>query len=377
MAGTLGLLSDFFVFDPVEDGPYPAYLQPADLTIPGTAVTTNALGWRGPEIDVVKPADTIRIAFVGSSTTVSAAPISHPEFIGHWLNVWAKARHLPVRFEIVNAGETGIDSHSIAAIVRQRIVELNPDLVIYYEGANQFAPGRTMKIPADMPTRPTTTFRPRTLLWNYSAVVRRGVTMALKILGGEGEPPKPPYPTVWPPDRNEFNPDVTQSPLPMDLELVVSNLDSMRTALAARGSELAMSSFIWMVYPGMRIDIADHWVLYEYLNNIYWPATYAHLRRMADYQNLVFKNYAKLHGLPFFDVARNFPPDLDLFGDAIHMFQDGLRLQAWVYLQQLIPVIQERLESKRWPRTPAGTPHYVASRADRLLGRAAILASCR
>ena len=121
----------------------------------------------------------------------------------------------------------------------------------------------------------------------------------------------------------------------------------------------------------MVLDINRHLTLYRYLNDTYWPASYAHMRRMADFQNRLFENYAKHHDLVFMDVAKDFPRDPDLFGDAVHMSQDGLRLQAWMYLQQLIPIIETRIKTRRWPRTPkmgsaagrgnpaAYTPHLV------------------
>jgi hypothetical protein len=66
-------------------------------------------GWRGPEIPLDKPAGTIRIAFVGASTTVGLfdLPFSYPEYVVHWLNLWAErnARRLPSpEVEIAVAG---------------------------------------------------------------------------------------------------------------------------------------------------------------------------------------------------------------------------------------------------------------------------------
>lgn len=215
------------------------------------------------------------------------------------------------------------------------------------------------------------------MLEKYSALVRRLIAVTVLVRGSDSEPAKPQYPTVWPADRDEFNPDVTQTPLPMDLQDVVANLESMRVSLEANGSELAMSSFIWMVYPGMRLDLVRHRVLYEYLNRTYWPATYAHMRRMADYQNRVFESYAKHNGLIFLDVARAFPRDPDLFNDAIHMTQSGLRLQAWIYLQELIPVIQARIASGKWPTHASNLPlENIVSQPARLLSRQEILAGC-
>lgn len=377
--GSLGILADFFVFDPVEPGPYPIYRQLAHYGPPGTFYS-NAFGWRGPELALTKPPQTIRLAFVGASTTVSAFgySFSHPEMIAHWLNLWGAQQRPPVRFEVINAGRMGIDSNSIAAIVRQEVLPLAPEMVVYYEGANQFAPGKAMKMPPALPPSPRSTFPTRWRLEDYSVLVRRVLAATLIIRAGDGaETPKPDYPTVWPDDVNEQAPDVSQVPLPMDLDAVLVNFDAMRTALAASDSELAVSSFTWMVYPGMVLDLRRHLNLYRYLNDSHWPATYAHLRRMADFQNRVFEGYAKLRGVEYLDVDESFPRDPDLFSDAIHMTEEGLRLQAWRYLQELIPVVRARIDSGRWPLASRPPGPNLPQQTPRLMSREQLMAQCK
>ena len=322
--GSLGILDEFFVYEPTEPGPFPIFRH-FPRTSPPSWFVVNSFGWRGPDLALQKPPRTIRLAFVGASTTVGVygLPFSYPEFIGNWLNVWASAKGLPYTFEVINAARTGINSASIDAIVRQELLAVDPDLVVFYEGANDFSPGKTLKLPATFAARPAVTFRQRTEAENYSAVVRRVLMAFDMIMGGQGsEPEKPPYPEVWPAEVSESAPDVTHRPLPMDLQDVVANLDSMRASLTSIGSELALSSFIWMVYPGMQLDLRRNLTLYRYLNDTYWPATYAHMRRMVDFQNRVFSRYAERHQLAFFDVAAEFPRELDFFGDAIHMNQE-------------------------------------------------------
>ena len=369
--GSLGILSDFYVFDPVAPGQYPIYRHLPHVSPPAWFVT-HGCGGRGRVLTREQPSNACRIAFVGASTTVDgfALTLSHPEFVGFWLHRWAASRRLPYTFEVINAGRTGIDSSSIAALVRQEILAVDPDLVLYYEGANQFAPGKAMRLPATLAAKPTMTFRKRTRAEDYSALVLRLLNLVSLVRGGDGaEPRKPSYPTIWPKDVDERNPDVTKVPLPMDMDRVLANFDVMRMSLQSAGSELALSSFIWMVYPGMVLALDRHLTLYRFLNDTYWPATYAHLRRMADFQNRLFENYARRHDLAFTDVASVFPRDPDLFGDAIHMTEDGLRLQAWIYLQQLVPIIRARLQSHRWPRPAAAagslprvdyTPHLIS-----------------
>lgn len=378
-AGSLGILNDFLVFDPVDESGFPIFRHLPNAS-PPSWFTSNAFGWRGPPLALAKPADTIQIAFVGASTTIAVHGYasSHPEHIGHWLNLWARAQGIPQRFEVINAGRTGIDSASIETIVRQEVEPVDPDLVVYYEGANQFAPGKLMRMPSQLAVKPAVTFRQRSPLEDYLASARRVLT-ALDIMnGGNGyEPPKPSYPIVWPRGIDREHPDVTQKPLPMDLDAVVGNLDRMRASLAGIGAELGVSSFLWMVYPGMQLDMSRDLGLYRFLNDTYWPATYAHMRQTADFQNRVFASYAERYGLPFFDIAGAFPRDPALFGDPIHLKQPGLRLQGWIYLQQLVPLIRQRLQSGRWPHRRTTAPlRNPADYAPHLLSRRDILSSC-
>lgn len=377
--GPVARLADFYTFTPPGPEPYPTYRHLPHVTPPGV-FTSNAFGWRGPELTPQKPRNTIRLAFVGASTTSGdySFAFSHPELVGHWLTRWAEARRLPYRFEIINAGRTGIDSSSIAAIVRQEVLPLEPDLVVFYEGSNDFEPMKELSVP-HIPPKPAATFRRQTWAEDYSAIVRRALAALWLLQGGEGrEPRKSVYEVLWPAGVDERDPDVTHRPLPMDLERVIANLDAMRAALAEAGSELAVSSFIWMVYDGMRVDLSRHLPLYRYLNDTYWPVTYAHMRRMADFQNRVFENYAKRYDLVFFDVATDTPRDPDLFSDAIHMTPDGLRLQAWIYLQRLVPVIESRLSSHRWPRPARASSSTDWATSDPpVMTRAEILASCK
>ena len=144
-----GSQESFLYFNPIETSLYPSYRHLRQLSAPGW-FTTNAFGWRGPDLPLDKPVNTIRVAFVGASTTVGAYafPSSYPEFIGHWLNLWSEARGWPLRFEIINAARTGIDSHSIAAIVRDELVPIEPDLVVYYEGIQPVLAARVDRLSA-------------------------------------------------------------------------------------------------------------------------------------------------------------------------------------------------------------------------------------
>ena len=126
------------VFSPPDNTPYPRYRYPPNSLTP-SGLRTNQYGFRGPNLLSKKDSRTIRIAFLGASTTVAQHqfPYSYPEHFGHWLNLWLEANNYPFRAEVVNAGREGVGSSDIAAIFRDEVLPLHPDYVIYYEGANQ------------------------------------------------------------------------------------------------------------------------------------------------------------------------------------------------------------------------------------------------
>ncbi len=358
-----------FVYDPPDGNPHPRYRFMPNATLPNGLVT-NAYGFRGPPVPFVRTPRTVRIAFVGASTTVSAhhIPSSYPEYIGHWLELWAASKRLDLRFEVLNAGRESIGSPDIAAIVRQEVAPLRPDLVVYYEGANQFdlrtvAPGVPRADACADPATPppqsagtrwlaeaakhfTLARRLRTLLASTSAPA--GATTD----GGEWS--KPAYDLVWPAGLDERDPDIGRPDLPINLSTILGDLDRIRAATEAAGGELALASFVWLVKDGMMLNPIRHRPILEYLNQSYAPFRYRDLERMAAFENRVFAKYAAAHRLAFLDVARLMPRDPDLFVDAIHNTQTGVRLRGWVVFQELLPLVEKKLASGAWPKADPG-----------------------
>jgi hypothetical protein len=114
-----GLLRNFpetlLAFTPQSVSVHPGYRFPADQTLE-SGLVTNQFGLRGHPLSLAKPARTIRIAFLGASTTVGfhPFPFSYPEYVEHWLNRFAEANRYDVRFEALNGGREGVNSNDIA-----------------------------------------------------------------------------------------------------------------------------------------------------------------------------------------------------------------------------------------------------------------------
>jgi len=137
--------------------------------------------------------------------------------------------------------------------------------------------------------------------------------------------------------------------LALDLPAIVKDLDAIRADLHSIGGRLAVCSFEWFTPGGAPLSPTRHEFIYEQLNTVLWPLRYADIRRLSDFQNRVFRNYAVSRKIPFLDVAGEIPQDPDLFVDAIHMTEVGERVKAWIVFRQLVPVIRRLIDSGQLP----------------------------
>ncbi len=354
-----------FVLQPPDTGRFPTYRYLQNATTP-LGLVTNQIGWRGPPIELPRGKRTIRIVFVGASTTAGLhnLPYSYPEYIGPWLDRWAAARHFDVHFETLNAGRESIDSRDIAAIVHREVLPLRPELVVYYEGANQFdLSSIAPDVPKGSAARPTSS-EEKAPPWlraaaNYLELARRVEALAgyaeSDLDGGEWA--KPAYRLRWPEGLSETDPDLDFPHLPVRLTAIEADLEHMRKDLGASGAEFAVSSFFRLASDGMKLNPLRHRFILEDLNAGLYPFRYRDIERLTNFENRVFAKYAAVHGLPFIDVARTMPRDPDLMIDSIHANTGGTRLQAWVVLQQLVPLIEKHLADGSWPAPqPAEAP---------------------
>ena len=365
-----GAPGHLFVYDPGNGEARPPYRFLPNATTP-IRLVTNQYGFRGPPVPYERQPRTVRIAFIGASTTVGSHfhAYSYPEFVGNWLNMWAAATKRDITFEVLNAGRESITSRDNVAIVRDEVLPLQPDLLVYYEGANQFDL-RTMAtgLPA-APRRNSESCPARSApdqseggaggasawlscLSRDSALVRRVMALfaAPTLTQAQGEPIKPDYKLTWPKGLDEKDPDITRADLPVNLSTILHDLDSIRAASTSAGAELTLASFVWLVKDGMMLDPIRHRAILDYLNQGYAPFRYRDLERMAAFENRVFAKYARANTLDFIDVARLMPFDPDLYLDAIHNTYAGERLRAWVFFQALVPIVERHLESGAWPR---------------------------
>jgi hypothetical protein len=344
------------VFDPPSGDTHPIYRFPPN-TSTASGLVTNQFGLRGPPLTLAKPSKTVRIAFLGASTTINSHyyPFSYPERVTYWLSRFAAANRFDVHFEVLNAGREGINSEDIPAIVRYELLPLDPDIAVYYEGSNQF-PSANLLVEPPIPPRHDIDPRDPVVQHKVPLLIRTHLAIGnlldrtLNGFAAIGEPRKPRYRLKWPAGVNERDPDVDSPSLPLQLPVIVKNLDSIRSSLASIGGHLVLCSFEWFVQENMPLSPARHPFIYKQLNSVLWPLRYSDIRRLADFQNRVFLGYATSREIPFVDVAALLPQDPNLFSDSIHMTDTGERVKAWIVFQQLVPLIRQEIESGRLPR---------------------------
>lgn len=109
------------------------------VPVPGRdtgALRINSLGFRGDEIEQPKPAQRLRIAFLGGSTTYCAEASSNAAtWPARTLALLAEA--LPsCSLDHVNAGVPGYGIEEVVANLERRVAPLEPDVIVFYEATN-------------------------------------------------------------------------------------------------------------------------------------------------------------------------------------------------------------------------------------------------
>jgi lysophospholipase L1-like esterase len=99
-------------------------------------ISIDSKGFRNPEIVTPKPAEVVRIAFLGGSTTFSANA-SGNEFTWAQLVVDQLRREYPkISFDYINAGIPGYTTATSKKNLRLRVAPQKPNLIIIYHATN-------------------------------------------------------------------------------------------------------------------------------------------------------------------------------------------------------------------------------------------------
>lgn len=144
------------------------------IPIPGSQqgpIVINSLGFRSPEIPRAKPDGTIRLAFLGGSTTycaeVSSNAATWPDLVTRQL----AADYPQVRFDYINGGAPGYSLDNLLVNLRSRIAPLKPDLIVIYEATNDLS-GNSFQLAREQGVIQARPDKERFWLSEYSLLVR-------------------------------------------------------------------------------------------------------------------------------------------------------------------------------------------------------------
>ena len=99
-------------------------------------ININSFGFRGDEIMLEKPDDSIRIFLVGGSTIFGTGSTSDKSTIPSYLELILYEEISDKKIEVVNAGVSGANSFTEKALILNHLLDFKPDIIIGYDGWN-------------------------------------------------------------------------------------------------------------------------------------------------------------------------------------------------------------------------------------------------
>jgi uncharacterized protein YjbI with pentapeptide repeats len=100
-------------------------------------ITYNSYGFRGNEFEKEKPVNTFRIFAVGGSTTFGGAADYDETWPVHLQQI-INEKITDKEIEVINSGNSGANAVFEYDLIKNKIFSLDPDLIIMYDGWNDF-----------------------------------------------------------------------------------------------------------------------------------------------------------------------------------------------------------------------------------------------
>ena len=123
------LCSSFYIDKYTKYDPWPSRGEGAGI---------NEHGFRGPEITKEKPVNTFRIFLVGGSTTFGSGNDDKSQIFSV-LQKKIDQKDFGFDIEIINAGISGAWSKDEVRMVKDKLIDFSPDLIVVYDGVNEIS----------------------------------------------------------------------------------------------------------------------------------------------------------------------------------------------------------------------------------------------
>jgi len=312
--------------------PYlPLVLRPGtDYRDNDTSGHINSLGLRGPERTAAKPEGTYRVICVGGSTTFGAGILGDENTYPARLEARLKEALPGAHVEVWNAGVPGYTTAENVIYLGLRLIDFRPDLVVFYEGYNDFKPNRYPGFVSDYSHWRDRDVAPRRSLLEHLRFYVKMRSLAARLSAGSAAEVKDPktgeklkrYDTVGEEGLRTFE----------------RNLRTMIAISRKAGAQVAVATY---AHPCTEENLKDHPELFSYLPgylpNLTWPGVIDAFDRYND----AIRAVAREEGAILADAAKIVPPDPALFVDHVHFSARGADLFAKVVEESVLPAVRE------------------------------------
>lgn len=289
----------------------------------------NSMGFRGKEIVVPKPRSTVRLAFLGGSTTFCAN--ANEENTWPYL-VWKTIQEEKpnIQLDYVNAGVPGHTVDESLIMLKHKVKQINPDIIIIYHSTNDLMSDlRQLAIQKGMPSYYLTGKR---WILDYSLLWRNFVKMTWLFTNK-----KIAYFLSKNKVELDFNPEM----------LSVNFRNRLRTLIKESQKSAKLVVVMTQTYK-VRHEQSDE----EQLRNsegmmLYLPfiSHFALLKGYEEY-NRVIREVANETGALLVEKELDIPGNDDYFADTIHFQGKGNILMAKRVSDALIgsPMLEKIIE---------------------------------
>ena len=272
----------------------------------------NSLGYRNDEFPAKKPDGVFRIVLLGGSTTYNIGIDDNDKTLAAQMEKILRDKYGYKNVEVINAGVGGYNSWETLINLEFRVLDLDPDLIIEYEGTNdvhaRFVDPASYK--GDDSGRRKQWDPPSIFFLEHSALFRvifrkLGVTQQVGI--GNFITPKTAYGPVSvtrhdPMELLKKNPPVYYR----------RNLNNMVAISKANGVDILFSTWAYSPY------------LDDYASTPYYQKGF-------EENNDVVKEVAVKNGIPLFDFAAVMPEDKKYWHDGRHVNELGAEKTAELF----------------------------------------------
>jgi len=275
----------------------------------------NDLGYRGPEITLPKPESTFRIVAMGGSTTYSTGTTAEEAYPALLQSI-LRDEYGYTNIEVINGGVSGYTTWEILTDFQFRVLELEPDMLIFYEAVNDLVVREQVSVDCYRGLNPQRGLNAqRGLFVERNAALPASALYRLVAIPLRWMPNPLALDSAFEPTRVQCAPDPGDMTLEKRLAANTTvyyerNIRNLMALAQANGVQPVISSWVYNVEstrPELwRTAIAEH--------------------------NAITRQIADDMTIPYIDLVPEFPVDpANWEADGIHLVASGTREQAQRY----------------------------------------------